>query len=125
MLSVTSPYLDMLSQECGSGENLVALEARHTALHVGVAQVFLEGTADLEARATDGTLPGHEVLVGVYVHQEIRFTGNNFSTSLTLVLSIHLVLLQELLNLTTNTNHYNFIKTHMESALNYKMLKVQ
>lgn len=89
----------MLSQKRGGGENLVALEARHAALHVSVSQVFLEGAPDLEARATDSAFPGHEVFVGVHMHQEVCFTGYNFSTSLALVLSIHLVLFQELLNL--------------------------
>lgn len=94
-----SPYLDMLSQKRGGGENLVALEARHAPLHVSVSQVFLEGAPDLEARATDSAFPGHEVFVGVHMHQEVCFTGYNFSTSLALVLSIHLVFFQELLNL--------------------------
>lgn len=102
---VIIPYLDMLSQKRGGGENLVALEARHAALHVSVSQVFLEGAPNLEACATDGALPGHEVLVGIHMHQEICFTGYNFSTSFALVLSIHLVLLQELLNLRGGRKH--------------------
>lgn len=88
------PYLDVLSEERGGGEHLVALEARHTTLHVGVAQVFLERAADLEARAADGALPWHEVLVGVHMHQVVRLAGNDLPAGLALVLPIHLVLLQ-------------------------------
>lgn len=89
----------MLPEERGGGEDLVTLEAGHTPLHVGVAEVLLKGATYLEACTADGALPWHKVLVCVNVHKVVCLTCHDSPTPPTLVLPVHLVLLQQLLYL--------------------------
>lgn len=92
-------HLDVLPQQRGCGKHLVAFETGYSAFHVCVAKVFLQRASNLESGSADGALPGHKILVGIHVYQEICLASDHFRARQTLVLSVHLIFLEQLLDL--------------------------